>query len=189
MVPDESKACVGLEYFCFAGDALWSMSDDELVEFAASELAALGLAPRASVREGFVMRVPKAYPIYDGEYAGRIATIRAWLDRVENLQQVGRNGLHRYNNSDHSMLTALRAVDNLLEGSAHDIWSVNAESVYHEIDITPEHPYRDAPRLNEPLDPLTEAPDLADDARAHTAVRRPAQQPVAARRRVRPTED
>jgi protoporphyrinogen oxidase len=145
MVPDPAKACVGMEYFCFAGDDLWTMSDDDLVELAAAELAALGLATRAKVERGYPMRVPKAYPIYDEDYAERVKTIRSWLDGIENLQQVGRNGLHRYNNSDHSMLTAMRAVDNLLAGAHHDIWEVNAESVYHETDVADEHPYRVAP--------------------------------------------
>jgi nucleoid-associated protein YgaU len=97
------------------------------------------------VERGFVTRVPKAYPIYDVDYASRVEAIRGWLATIENLQQVGRNGLHRYNNSDHSMLTAMRAVDNLLAGAHHDIWEVNAESVYHETDEADEQPYRDAP--------------------------------------------
>jgi protoporphyrinogen oxidase len=149
MVPDPDKACVGLEYFCFAGDDLWSMSDDDLVAFATRELERLGLARHGQVERGFAIRVPKAYPIYDADYAERVATIRAWLETIENLQQVGRNGLHRYNNSDHSMLTALRAVDNLLAGVGHDIWAVNAESAYHEEDVAPEHPYRNAPETPE----------------------------------------
>ena len=136
MVPDPDKACVGLEYFCFAGDDLWTMDDDALVELAADELERLRLAAKAErVDRGFAIRVPKAYPIYDADYAERVETIRGWLDGIENLQQVGRNGLHRYNNSDHSMLTAMRAVDNLLTGAHHDIWAVNAESVYHETDV------------------------------------------------------
>jgi protoporphyrinogen oxidase len=145
MVPDDSKACVGLEYFCFAGDDLWRMDDDELVALASRELEALGLAPRSKVERGFAIRVPKAYPIYDADYAARVQVIRGWLDGIENLQQVGRNGLHRYNNSDHSMLTAMRAVDNLVAGADHDIWAVNVESVYHETDVADEHPYRTAP--------------------------------------------
>jgi protoporphyrinogen oxidase len=149
MVPDPDKACVGLEYFCFAGDDLWTMDDDALVSLAARELEQLGLAVRSKVERGFVTRVPKAYPIYDTDYAARVATIRHWLDGIENLQQVGRNGLHRYNNSDHSMLTAMRAVDNLLAGAHHDIWEVNAESVYHETDVADEHPYRAAPETPE----------------------------------------
>jgi protoporphyrinogen oxidase len=149
MVPDPDKACVGLEYFCFEGDDLWTMSDDALVELASRELEQLRLAPRSKVERGFAIRVPKAYPIYDADYAERVATIRRWLDGIENLQQVGRNGLHRYNNSDHSMLTAMRAVDNLLTGAHHDIWEVNAESVYHETDVADEHPYRTAPETPE----------------------------------------
>jgi protoporphyrinogen oxidase len=149
MVPDPAKACVGLEYFCFAGDDLWTMSDGDLVELAAGELDRLGLASKAQVERGFAIRVPKAYPIYDVEYAERVRVIRGWLDGIENLQQVGRNGLHRYNNSDHSMLTAMRAVDNLLAGAHHDIWEVNAESVYHEVGVPDEQPYRAAPQTPE----------------------------------------
>jgi protoporphyrinogen oxidase len=149
MVPDPDKACVGLEYFCFAGDDLWTMTDDDLVALASDELERLQLSPKEKVERGYAIRVPKAYPIYDADYAERVATIRRWLDGIENLQQVGRNGLHRYNNSDHSMLTAMRAVDNLLAGSHHDIWEVNAESVYHETDVADEHPYRTAPETPE----------------------------------------
>ena len=149
MVPDPDKACVGLEYFCFAGDELWTMDDDALVELATRELEELGLAPRSKVERGFATRVPKAYPIYDADYASRVAVVRSWLDGIENLQQVGRNGLHRYNNSDHSMLTAMRAVDNIVTGAQHDIWEVNAESVYHETDTVDEHPYRNAPETPE----------------------------------------
>jgi protoporphyrinogen oxidase len=158
MVPDPDKACVGLEYFCFAGDDLWTMDDDALVALAAKELEQLRLASASRVDRGFAIRVPKAYPIYDADYAERVATIRDWLDGIENLQQVGRNGLHRYNNSDHSMLTAMRAVDNLLTGAHHDIWAVNAESVYHETDVADEHPYRTAP----------ETPEMQALATSHT---------------------
>jgi protoporphyrinogen oxidase len=153
MVPDPDKACVGLEYFCFAGDDLWTMDDDALVQLASEELEQLGLASQSKVERGFAIRVPKAYPIYDADYAARVRVIRGWLDGIENLQQVGRNGLHRYNNSDHSMLTAMRAVDNLVAGTEHDIWAVNAESVYHETDVADEHPYREAPETPE-IQPL-----------------------------------
>ncbi len=149
MVPDPDKACVGLEYFCFEGDDLWMMDDAALVELASRELEQLRLSPQSKVERGFAIRVPKAYPIYDADYAARVETIRTWLDGIENLQQVGRNGLHRYNNSDHSMLTAMRAVDNLLTGAHHDIWEVNAEGVYHETDVADEHPYRAAPETPE----------------------------------------
>jgi protoporphyrinogen oxidase len=158
MVPDPSKACVGMEYFCFAGDELWTMADERLVELAAAELEQLRLAPKTKVERGYAIRVPKAYPIYDADYAERVAVIRDWLDTVENLQQVGRNGLHRYNNSDHSMLTAMRAVENVVEDAGHDIWAVNAESVYHETDVADEHPYRSAPETPE-MQALADRPD------------------------------
>jgi len=145
MVPDPDKACVGLEYFCFEGDSLWTMSDAELVDLATKELAALRLADPSKVERGYVVRVPKAYPMYDEHYAERVATIREWLDPIDNLQQVGRNGLHRYNNSDHSMLTAIRAVENYVNGAGHDVWSVNVDSAYHEEHTPDEHPYRAAP--------------------------------------------
>jgi protoporphyrinogen oxidase len=154
MVPDPSTACVGLEYFCFKGDDLWTMDDDKLVELATQELAAIGLATPDKVKRGYVVRVPMAYPMYDEHYAERVAVIREWLEGLENLDQVGRNGLHRYNNSDHSMLTAMRVVDNLLDGTDHDIWAVNAESVYHEEHEEPEQPYRkvpEPPSMTEPL--------------------------------------
>jgi protoporphyrinogen oxidase len=146
MVPDPSKACIGLEYFCFAGDELWEMEDEKLVELGMKELGQLGLATPDKLEFGFATRVPKAYPMYDMDYGDRITAIRSWLDGLENLQQVGRNGLHRYNNSDHSMLTAMRAVDNLVKGTDHDIWAVNAESVYHEEEKQDEQqPYIEAP--------------------------------------------
>ncbi|MDQ3241721.1 MAG: NAD(P)/FAD-dependent oxidoreductase [Actinomycetota bacterium] len=144
MVPDPDTACVGLEYFCFRGDALWELDDDALVALATRELSELGLARPEQVRRGHVVRVPLAYPMYDAEYADRVATIRGWLEGLGNLQQVGRNGLHRYNNSDHSMLTAMRAVDNL-HGARHDLWEVNVESVYLEEDEPDQQPYRSAP--------------------------------------------
>jgi DNA-binding FrmR family transcriptional regulator len=106
------------------------------------------------VKRGFAVRVHKAYPIYDAEYAERVATIRGWLEAIPNMIQVGRNGLHRYNNSDHSMLTAMRAVDNILLGTGHDIWAVNAESVYHEEHEEPEQPYREAPETPAMEQPL-----------------------------------
>jgi protoporphyrinogen oxidase len=144
MVPRADRSCLGLEYFCFEGDELWRSPDSELVDLAAVELEQLGLCGRDAVERGWVVRVPKAYPIYDADYAERVATIRRWLDPIPNLQQIGRNGLHRYNNSDHSMLTALRAVENACDGAAHDLWAINADDAYHE--EAPEQPYRRAPR-------------------------------------------
>jgi protoporphyrinogen oxidase len=154
MVPDPSTACVGLEYFCFKGDELWTMDDDALVELATRELAAIGLASPDKFKRGYVVRVPMAYPMYDTEYAERVAVIREWLETIGNLDQVGRNGLHRYNNSDHSMLTAMRVVDNLLAGTSHDIWAVNAESAYHEEHEEPEQPYRNVPEPPAMAEPL-----------------------------------
>jgi protoporphyrinogen oxidase len=155
MVPEGSNsASVGMEYFCFEGDDFWNMPDDELVALAGQEIEKLHLARADRVKFGFVERVHKAYPIYDELYAERVATIRAWLESIDNIQQVGRNGLHRYNNSDHSMLTAMRAVDNILLGTDHDIWAVNAESVYHEEHQENEEPYRnppETPAMHEPL--------------------------------------
>ena len=157
MVPDPSKACVGLEYFCFAGDELWETDDDKLVELASKELEQLGLAKADQVDFGFAVRVPKAYPMYDTHYAERVAKIRAWLETIPNLQQVGRNGLHRYNNSDHSMLTAMRAVENITAGTKHDLWAVNAESVYHEEHVEDEQPYIEAPETASMAEPLAGA--------------------------------
>jgi protoporphyrinogen oxidase len=145
MVPDEQSVCLGMEYFCFRGDRLWESSDEELVALAAGELRRLGLAGTAQVQRGFVTRVPLAYPIYDGDYAERITQIRGWLEGIANLQQVGRNGLHRYNNCDHSMLTAIRAADNLLSGAEHDLWEVDVDSSYHEEKVLDEQPYRWTP--------------------------------------------
>jgi protoporphyrinogen oxidase len=154
MVPNDTDASIGMEYFCFEGDELWNMADEDLVAMATQELQQLGLAKAEKVTMGFVVRVHKAYPMYDAEYGERVEAIRSWLEQVPNLVQVGRNGLHRYNNSDHSMLTAMRAVENIVQGTNHDIWAVNAESVYHEEDVAPEQPYRDAPgtpAMEEPL--------------------------------------
>jgi protoporphyrinogen oxidase len=155
MVPDPSKACVGLEFFCFAGDQLWDSDDDDLVQLGMKELEQLGLARRDQLEFGFVERVPKAYPMYDADYAERVHTIRSWLDGLDNYIQVGRNGLHRYNNSDHSMLSAMRAVDNLVDGAEHDIWEVNAESAYHEEEKQDEQqPYIEAPETESMKEPL-----------------------------------
>jgi protoporphyrinogen oxidase len=154
MVPDPTKASVGMEYFCFQGDEVWDMDDDALVEMAKAEIGKLGLADPAKVERGFVTRVPLAYPMYDAHYSERVDVIKGWLAGISNLQQVGRNGLHRYNNSDHSMLTAIRAVENIQNGATHDIWAVNAESVYHEEDVKDEHPYRRAPETQAMRGPL-----------------------------------
>ena len=162
MVPDEGRACVGLEYFCFEGDRLWSADDAALVGLARRELDTLGLVAAERVVCGHVVRVPKAYPIYDARFDSRVAEIRAWLDHLDGLQQVGRNGLHRYNNSDHSMLTAMRAVENLCDGAAHDLWAVNADDEYLErAPAERAQPYRRAPATPAMREPLAEAHDTA----------------------------
>ena len=130
-VPD--RIWLGLEYFCSEGDDLWRRDDDEMIEFAAAELEAIGMIHRADVVDGTVIRVPKTYPGYFGAYA-EFPRLRRWIDDVANLWLVGRNGMHRYNNQDHSMLTAKRAVEAILAGSADKaaIWEVNVDDDYHE---------------------------------------------------------
>ena len=131
MVPDQSKTCLGLEYFCFEGDGLWTMADEDLIALAAKELDQLGLSSASLVVDGAVARMPKAYPIYDGEYQNSLQVIRDFLEPFSNLYLVGRNGMHRYNNQDHSMLTAMLAVKNI-HGSKYDLWSINDDDHYHE---------------------------------------------------------
>ena len=131
MVPEPGRTCLGLEYFCFKGDGLWASSDATLIALASRELATLGLAAPSDVADGTVIRMPKAYPIYDAEYRGHLEAIREFIDPIANLQTVGRNGMHKYNNQDHSMLTAMMAVWNM-QGAAHDLWSVNTDYEYHE---------------------------------------------------------
>ena len=134
MVPDESLACVGLEYFCFEGDGLWSASDDDLVALATKELATLGLANPATVVGGRVVRQEKAYPVYDDAYRANVEEMRTELEaRYPTLHLVGRNGMHRYNNQDHAMMTAMLTVRNIQAGErVYDIWAVNEDAEYHE---------------------------------------------------------
>ncbi|MBA4160737.1 MAG: FAD-dependent oxidoreductase [Novosphingobium sp.] len=134
MVPDESVACVGLEYFCFEGDGLWSSSDADLIELATRELAQLGLVSAEQVIGGAVVRQEKAYPVYDEDYASHVAAMRTELeDRHPTLHLVGRNGMHRYNNQDHAMMTAMLTVENIIAGSrVYDTWCVNEDAEYHE---------------------------------------------------------
>ena len=133
MIADKSKVWVGLEYFCFEGDELWSMPDDELVRFGAQELAKIDIVDEAQVLDGTVLRMDKTYPAYFGSY-DRFPEIRKYVDGFANLFLIGRNGMHKYNNQDHSMLTAMVAVDNIARGSADkgNIWAVNTEHEYHE---------------------------------------------------------
>ncbi len=131
MVPDEGNTCLGMEYFCFEGDGLWNSSDPELVALASKELAALDMASESDVVDGAVVRMPKAYPIYDAVYRTHLDTIRASIDRIPNLHTVGRNGMHKYNNADHSMYTAMLTFENM-NGASHDVWAVNTDFDYHE---------------------------------------------------------
>jgi protoporphyrinogen oxidase len=131
MVPDPDKSCIGLEYFCFEGDGLWNMTDEALIELAKHEFETLRLGRARDVEKGVVARMPKAYPIYDAGYTEALMTLRGFLGHIKNVYPVGRNGMHKYNNQDHSMLTAMLAVENI-NGAHHDIWSVNAEQDYAE---------------------------------------------------------
>ena len=133
LVADESCGWIGLEYFVNEGDGLWNMSDADLVALGTKELEAVGLSHGVRVIDGTVIRQPKAYPGYFGSYAN-FDTVRAFLDSISNLFPIGRNGMHRYNNQDHSMLAAMTAVDNILAGTTDkaNLWSINTEEEYHE---------------------------------------------------------
>jgi len=133
MIPEDDKTCLGLEYFVNQGDDLWTMEDSDLIKFASKELQKIKLVPESAVVKGYVVRVPKAYPVYDGEYSESLLTIRNWLTQeFPMIFPVGRNGMHRYNNQDHSMMTAILAAENIATGSNHDLWEVNVEQEYHE---------------------------------------------------------
>jgi len=133
MVPDQGKTCLGLEYFCFEGDGLWTSSDAELVALAKKELAQLGICSPAEVFDGVVVRQQKAYPVYDDGYQANVAVVRDYLARsLPNLHLAGRNGMHKYNNQDHSMMTALLVARKIATGALLDPWKVNADAVYHE---------------------------------------------------------
>ena len=132
MVPDPARTALGLEYFVNVGDDLWAMADEDLVALGTRECALLGLVNADDVKDGCVVRMPKAYPVYDQGYQEALATLRGWLDPIENLQLIGRNGQHRYNNQDHSMLTAIYAARNVAAGGAYELWSVNVDEEYHE---------------------------------------------------------
>jgi protoporphyrinogen oxidase len=131
MVPDPKMSCLGLEYFCFEGDGLWTMADRDLIDLGRREMALIGLLDPTKVVDGTVVRMPKAYPVYDEGYETALTVVRHYLDTFRNLQVAGRNGMHKYNNQDHSMVTAMLAVQNLL-GDHRDVWAVNADEEYHE---------------------------------------------------------
>ena len=150
MVPDAGRTCLGLEYFCFEGDGLWTSTDEDLLALATEELRIIGVAGGAAFVDGSVIRMPKAYPIYDHAYPGHVSTIRSHIDPIPNLHTIGRNGMHKYNNADHSMLSAMMTLWNM-EGGAHDIWAVNTDFDYHE--------EQHLPARESPLDGKTVEPD------------------------------
>ena len=133
MVADPDKVWIGLEYFCYETDDLWKKSDREITDLAIGEMEKIGVLSRTDVQDSTVIRVPKTYPAYFGVYS-RFGEVREYLDAFKNLFLVGRNGMHKYNNQDHSMLTAMTAVDNIIEGrlDKSNIWAVNTENEYHE---------------------------------------------------------
>jgi protoporphyrinogen oxidase len=131
MVPDPSMTAIGLEYFGQEGDPLWSTSEEDLIELGGKEVAALGLVEKSEIENGTVVRMPKAYPVYDGDYKEALQTVTTYVAGIEGLESIGRNGQHRYNNQDHSMVTGIYAARNIA-GAAHDAWSVNVDQEYHE---------------------------------------------------------
>ena len=133
MVPDESMVCYGLEYFCFEGDNLWNSSNETLATLGKSELEKIGLGKATDVLDTYVVRQPKAYPVYDQHYQSHIDIIRKELQNFPGLILAGRNGMHKYNNQDHSMMTAMLAVKNIIAGKQiYNLWNVNQDAVYHE---------------------------------------------------------
>jgi protoporphyrinogen oxidase len=134
MVPDPELCCYGLEYFCFEGDGLWTSPDGDLLDLARTELEKIGLAQPGDLIDGCVVRQKKAYPVYDDNYARHVETLRRELEeRFPTLYLVGRNGMHKYNNQDHAMMTAMLCVENIVAGSKlYDLWQVNQDAEYHE---------------------------------------------------------
>jgi protoporphyrinogen oxidase len=140
LVKDPETVWLGVEYFCYENDEIWNLPDSEMIDLAATELDRIGIVNKADVLDATVLRVPKTYPAYFGSYT-RFGEIRTFVDRFQNLMLVGRNGMHKYNNQDHSMLTAMIAVDNILAGitDKSNLWEVNTEMEYHE-SAKPENP-------------------------------------------------
>jgi protoporphyrinogen oxidase len=129
----DGRNVLGLEYTVHEGDESWNASDDDLVALGTRELEAIGLMTASDVEAGYVVRMPKAYPVYDDVYQANVDVLRSWLaEHAPNVHPVGRNGMHKYNNQDHSMYTAMLTVENIVAGTAHDIWAVNVEEEYHE---------------------------------------------------------
>ncbi len=149
MLPDTERACYGLEYFCFEHDGLWDSTDDDLLKLAERELRKIGLAQEGDVMDGCVVRQKKAYPVYDDDYAQHVDTIREELEtRYPNLHLVGRNGMHKYNNQDHAMMTAMLCAENILaDTKLYDLWQVNGDAEYHEAGAAEEETQGSALRL------------------------------------------
>ena len=156
MVSDPALSFIGLEYFANRGDDLWRLSDDELLELGAEEASTIGLFEPHEVEAGTVVRQPRAYPVYDGDYEAHLQVLRDWLDGFDNLYTVGRNGQHRYNNQDHSMLAGLYAARNIA-GERLDLWSINEEESFHE-EVSREEAERAAPA--DRLTPSRARPDV-----------------------------
>src|SRR5436305_1082106 len=163
MVPDEDKACYGLEYFCFEHDGIWDAKDEELIKLAERELLQIGLAKAGDVLDGTVVRQKKAYPVYDDDYAQHVGTIRQELEeRYPNLHLVGRNGMHKYNNQDHAMMTSMLCVENILaDTKLYDLWEVNSDAEYHEAGAAVEEANGTALRLVPTR--VSAAPELAPE--------------------------
>ena len=150
MVPDARYTVLGLEYFCFDSDSMWNAPDADLVALGTRELAKLGLAAHAQVVDATVVRQRAAYPVYDGEYRRAVGVLRNFIEReMPNLQLVGRNGMHKYNNQDHAMMTGLMAARNVM-GASYDLWRVNSDAQYLEEESGAEQGSRMIPRRIEP---------------------------------------
>ena len=151
MVSDAGKNCYGMEYFCFEDDDIWSTPNEDLIKLASSELVALGLAAAEDITDGFVVRQKKAYPVYDDAYADNVDTIRREIEQhYPKLYLVGRNGMHKYNNQDHAMMTAMLTVENIIAGKViYDVWKVNQDAEYHEEEKTSDAGQRMVPRRKE----------------------------------------
>lgn len=147
LVPDEHMACYGLEYFCFEGDGLWTSTDAELTKLGTRELEQVGLAHAGDVVDSYVVRQPKAYPVYDHYYQQHVDVIKESLINYPGLYLVGRNGMHKYNNQDHSMMTAMLAARNIIAGEElYDLWQVNGDAEYHETTHKDDNSGRMVPR-------------------------------------------
>lgn len=148
MVPDPTMCCYGMEYFCFEGDGVWSSRDEDLIQKAIKEIVHIGLAKAEDILDGCVVRQPKAYPVYDEDYKTHVNTIQAALEEdYPSLYMVGRNGMHKYNNQDHAMMTAMLSVKNILTGHRDfNVWNVNQDAEYHESGSAGESGLRDVPR-------------------------------------------